>query len=56
MPLLIDLHVFLGRKFKVATSTTSLDEDGVYGRVPQVSEEERSTDQEKVVDLLAAPT
>ena len=37
VPYLIDLHVFLGRKFMPATKRTSAEIDGVYGHVPQVS-------------------
>ncbi len=36
MPYVIDLHVFLGRKMKIAAKETSPEEDGVLGRVPRV--------------------
>ena len=34
---LIDLHVFLGRKFSPATRQSASTTDGIYGMVPQVS-------------------
>eukprot|EP00045_Choanoeca_perplexa_P011999 m.129277 g.129277 ORF g.129277 m.129277 type:complete len:798 (-) comp15845_c2_seq3:43-2436(-) len=50
MPFLIDLHVFLGRKFTPATKRTGDVMDGVFGAVPQaLLDEER----ESVTNLLA---
>ena len=37
MPFLIDLHVFLGRKFIPSTKRTGTVTDGVFGGVPQAS-------------------
>ncbi|XP_077990291.1 ATP-dependent RNA helicase DDX54-like [Glandiceps talaboti] len=47
---LLDLHLFLGRPIKLASTVQTQDDDGVYGRVPQTIIDDEDTTIQSLID------